>query len=169
MPAKKQQKPFLEASEKLSFRIGEVAEIVGVPRYVLRYWESEFPWVRPQKSSSKQRVYGRKDIENLLKIKHLLYEQKFTIAGAREQLRENLETVDMADPAPRYVLKKSLQKIQQELDELMNFINHSEHADLERDADPAAYVRSMGGGQAIFVRSRLKRGPDHLLRRNRRS
>lgn len=73
---------------KLYYRIGEVAQIVGVQPHVLRYWESEFRSIRPQKSSKGQRVYSRRDVEKLLKVKDLLRNQGFTIAGARRQLRE---------------------------------------------------------------------------------
>ena len=72
--------------DKLFFRIGEVSEIVGVEAYVLRYWESEFPALSPKKSSSGQRMFRRKDVELLLRIKQLLYEKKFTIDGARKAL-----------------------------------------------------------------------------------
>jgi DNA-binding transcriptional MerR regulator len=77
---------FPEIPDKLFFRIGEVSEIVGVEPYVLRYWESEFPALAPKKSSSGQRMFRRKDVELLLRIKHLLYDQKFTIEGARKAL-----------------------------------------------------------------------------------
>jgi DNA-binding transcriptional MerR regulator len=73
---------------KLYYRIGEVSEITGVKAYVLRYWESEFRWMSPQKSRSKQRLYRRKDIEMILLIRTLLYEERYTIAGARLRLRE---------------------------------------------------------------------------------
>lgn len=72
--------------DKTYFKIGEVSEIVGVKPYVLRYWESEFPALRPTKSSKQQRLYRKKDIETLQKIKHLLYVEKFTIAGAKRRL-----------------------------------------------------------------------------------
>lgn len=75
--------------EKLYYRIGEVAKITGVKPYVLRYWESEFRWMAPQKSRSKQRLYRRKDIDTILLIKKLLYEERYTIAGARKLLRES--------------------------------------------------------------------------------
>src|ERR1700683_3759111 len=75
--------------DKLVFRIGEVSEIVGVEAYVLRYWESEFPGLSPKKSSSGQRMFRRKDVELLLRIKQLLYEKKFTIDGARKALQED--------------------------------------------------------------------------------
>jgi DNA-binding transcriptional MerR regulator len=74
--------------DKAYFRIGEVARILGVKPYVLRYWESEFKAIKPQKSRSQQRLYRRRDVELLLRIKRLLYEEKFTIAGARRKLRE---------------------------------------------------------------------------------
>ncbi len=73
---------------KLYYRIGEVAQITGVKPYVLRYWESEFRLMSPQKSRSKQRLYRQKDIETILAIKQLLYEERYTIAGARRRLRE---------------------------------------------------------------------------------
>ncbi len=76
------------AFEKRYYRIGEVAKLTDVKPYVLRYWESEFRWMAPQKSRSKQRLYRKRDIEMILLIKKLLYEQRFTIAGARKKLRD---------------------------------------------------------------------------------
>ncbi len=73
---------------KLYYRIGEVSDIVGVQPHVLRYWETEFRSIRPQKSSKGQRVYSRRDVEKLLKVKDLLKNQGFTIAGARKRLSE---------------------------------------------------------------------------------
>ena len=75
-------------SEKRYYRIGEVSRLTGVKPYVLRYWESEFRFMAPQKSRSKQRLYRRRDIEVIQLVKKLLYEQRFTIAGARKRLRE---------------------------------------------------------------------------------
>jgi DNA-binding transcriptional MerR regulator len=72
---------------KLYFRIGEVAEICQLPAYVLRYWETEFRQLRPPKGSTGQRMYRRRDVETLLQIKHLLYEEGYTIAGAKERLK----------------------------------------------------------------------------------
>ena len=77
-----------EADGKRYYRIGEVSRITGVKPYVLRYWESEFRWMAPQKSRSKQRLYRKRDIDMILLIKKLLYGQRFTIAGARKKLRE---------------------------------------------------------------------------------
>lgn len=73
---------------KLYFRIGEVSDLVGVKPYVLRYWESEFSDIKPSKSKSGQRLYKRRDVEMLLRIKELLYEERFTINGARKRLKD---------------------------------------------------------------------------------
>lgn len=74
--------------QKLFFRIGEVADLLDVKTYVLRFWETEFPMVSPSKSRSGQRVYRKKDVEMLLLIKHLLYVERFSIEGARKRIRE---------------------------------------------------------------------------------
>jgi DNA-binding transcriptional MerR regulator len=73
---------------KIYYRIGEVSRITDVKPYVLRYWESEFRWMAPAKSRSKQRLYRKRDIEVIQLIKRLLYEERYTIAGARRKLRE---------------------------------------------------------------------------------
>jgi DNA-binding transcriptional MerR regulator len=79
--------PKAQLPDKLYFKIGEVATIVGVKPYVLRYWESEFPALRPAKTSSKHRLYRRRDVETLLQIKQLLHNERFTIEGARKRLK----------------------------------------------------------------------------------
>jgi len=76
-----------EIPDKLYFKIGEASEILGVEPYVLRYWESEFSQLNPKKSGTGHRLYRRKDVELLLRIKHLLYEKRFTIEGARQSLQ----------------------------------------------------------------------------------
>ena len=78
--------PTPEIPDKLYFKIGEVSELLGVEAYVLRYWESEFPVLSPKKSGTGHRLYRRKDVELLLRIKHLLYDKRFTIEGARQSL-----------------------------------------------------------------------------------
>ena len=75
---------------KLFFKIGEVCEITDTQPYVLRYWESEFPALAPAKNSSGQRIYRRRDIETVLRIKQLLYEEGFTIAGAKKRLETEM-------------------------------------------------------------------------------
>jgi DNA-binding transcriptional MerR regulator len=76
-----------ELPDKLYFRVGEVGTIVGVPAYVLRFWETEFKRINPKRTPSGQRLYRKKDVELILKIKHLLYEKKFTIQGAKQHLK----------------------------------------------------------------------------------
>src|SRR5882757_2374007 len=78
-----------ELPPKLFFRIGEVAGLVGVEPHVLRYWEREFRSIRPTKSAKGQRVYSRKDVENLLRVRDLLYRDGFTIAGAKKKLQRS--------------------------------------------------------------------------------
>lgn len=100
--------------DKLFFKIGEVAEIVGVEQHVLRYWEDEFNVLKPNKNRSGQRLYQKKDIETVLEIKRLLYTEKFTIAGAKNRLKKgknstaqmgfNFEQEQMTD------LKKQLRR-----------------------------------------------------------
>ena len=76
-----------EIPDKLYFRIGEVSALLGLEPYVLRYWETEFPSLAPKKSGTGHRLYRRKDVELLLRIKQLLYEKRFTIQGARQFLQ----------------------------------------------------------------------------------
>src|ERR1035438_9048287 len=77
-----------EIPDKLYFKIGEVSNLLTVEPYVLRFWESEFPKLAPKKTDKGQRMYRRKDVELLLQIKHLLYEKKYTIEGARQFLQD---------------------------------------------------------------------------------
>ena len=86
--------------DKLYFRIGEVSTLCKLPAYVLRFWETEFPQIKPVKSSGGQRMYRRKDVETLLRIKTLLYEEGFTIAGARHQLRVEATSAKVQAPLP---------------------------------------------------------------------
>jgi DNA-binding transcriptional MerR regulator len=79
-----------EIPEKLFFRIGEVCDLIKVQPHVLRYWETEFPMLTPQKNRAGQRVYRRKDVEMVMRIRNLLYEEKFTIAGAKRKLQDEM-------------------------------------------------------------------------------
>jgi len=86
--------------EKLYFRIGEVSRLCQLPAYVLRFWETEFPQLKTVKSSTGQRMYRRKDVESVLRIKRLLYEEGFTIPGARQHLRSEIKTDKKQSPLP---------------------------------------------------------------------
>jgi DNA-binding transcriptional MerR regulator len=83
-------RPAVTIPEKLFFKIGEVCELAGVQAHVLRYWESEFPMLAPQKNRAGQRVYRKRDVEIALRIKELLYEDQYTIAGAKKRLANDL-------------------------------------------------------------------------------
>lgn len=84
--------------DKLYFRIGDVARLCNLPAYVLRFWETEFPQLRPHKGGSGQRLYRKRDVEIVLEIKRLLYDEGFTIAGARKSLAEKRTALTAADP-----------------------------------------------------------------------
>jgi DNA-binding transcriptional MerR regulator len=86
--------------EKLYFRIGEVSRLCRLPAYVLRFWETEFPQLKPVKSATGQRMYRRKEVEAVLRVKKLLYEEGYTIAGARQQLRADGKTEKNQSPLP---------------------------------------------------------------------
>ena len=83
-------RPAVAIPEKLFFKIGEVCELAGVQAHVLRYWESEFPMLAPQKNRAGQRVYRKRDVEMALRIKELLYEDMYTIAGAKKRLANEI-------------------------------------------------------------------------------
>ena len=89
---KASRSPEIVIPDKLYFRIGEVASLCRLPAYVLRFWETEFPQLKPVKSSTGQRMYRKRDVESVVRIKKLLYEDGFTIAGARAQLREETKS-----------------------------------------------------------------------------
>jgi len=101
--------------EKLYFRIGEVARIVGVKPYVLRYWETEFSILKPDKSPSKHRLYRRRDVETLLRIKELLHRKRFTIEGARKILK-----VGKQSTAARGLPSEELRKLREIRDRLID-------------------------------------------------
>ena len=106
--------------DKPYFKIGETARLVAVKPYVLRYWETEFKSVKPQKTRSQQRLYRRKDVEHLLRIRHLLYEERFTIEGARGRLRDlGHDEAPAPLPPPPEVSPDLLRKIKQGLQDLI--------------------------------------------------
>ena len=118
---------------KLFFKIGEVCELTDTQPYVLRYWESEFPALAPAKNNSGQRIYRRRDIETILRIKTLLYEEGFTIAGAKKKLEQEMKEQMKAGtttPAPEVVaaagsdgLKEEILSIRAELRGILELID----------------------------------------------
>lgn len=110
--------------DKLYFRIGEVSRLCGLPSYVLRFWETEFNQLKPSKSGTGQRMYRKIDVENVLRIKKLLYDQGFTIAGARQQLRT--ETKRKQSPLPFAVPppgRGELKQVRQGLREILGILS----------------------------------------------
>jgi DNA-binding transcriptional MerR regulator len=118
--------------DKLYFRIGEVSELAGLPAYVLRFWETEFPQLKPTKSGTGQRMYRRRDVENLLLVKKLLYEEGYTIAGARDKLKQEAKpkkaqsTLPFAAPAATN--RGQLNRVRHELRELLQILKSKPRA-----------------------------------------
>jgi len=111
----------LSGHERLFYKISEVSDITGLEAYVLRYWESEFPFLRPQKSRGRQRIYQKKDIETILKIKQMLYEKGFTIAGARRVL--SARTGEPSETATRPISKEFVYRLRGELAEMLRILS----------------------------------------------
>jgi DNA-binding transcriptional MerR regulator len=111
--------------DKLYFRIGEVASLCRLPAYVLRFWETEFPQLKPVKSSTGQRMYRQRDVENVLRIKKLLYDEGFTIAGARAHLKAELKPSQRQDglPFPKPRSADHLKRVRQGLQEILGILN----------------------------------------------
>ena len=109
--------------DKPFFKIGDAARLCAVKPYVLRYWETEFHSIRPQKTRSQQRLYRRKDIELLLTIRDLLYVQRFTIQGARTRLRELGHDEGPPPPVPPPEIDvETMRKIKQGLLDLIRVV-----------------------------------------------
>jgi DNA-binding transcriptional MerR regulator len=89
-PARDNFKAPLPLPDKLFYKIGEVSRIAGVEPYVLRYWETEFPFLKPRKNKSGQRVYIKKDLEMIIQVKKMLYQERYTIEGVRKRFGENI-------------------------------------------------------------------------------
>jgi len=107
--------------DKLYFRIGEVSTLCKLPAYVLRFWETEFAQLKPVKSSTGQRMYRRKEVETVLRIKQLLYDEGFTIAGARQQLRVESKT-QAPLPFPGYS-SGELKRLRHGLEEILTILS----------------------------------------------
>jgi DNA-binding transcriptional MerR regulator len=118
--------------DKLYFRIGEVSELAGLPAYVLRFWETEFPQLKPTKIGTGQRMYRRRDVENLLVVKKLLYEEGYTIAGARDKLKQDSKpkraqsALPFAAPAPKN--QGELKRLRHEMVELLQMLKNKPRA-----------------------------------------
>jgi DNA-binding transcriptional MerR regulator len=109
--------------DKPFFKIGEAARLAGVKPFVLRYWETEFRSLRPEKTRSNQRLYRRKDVELVLRIRQLLHEERFTIEGARQRLRElGHDEAAKVSVAPPQIDEKAMQKIKQGLLDLIRLV-----------------------------------------------
>jgi DNA-binding transcriptional MerR regulator len=105
--------------DKRYFRIGEVSRIIGVEPYVLRYWESEFAQIRPSRADSKQRTYQRKDLEIIMEIKRLLYDERMTIEGAKQRLAAMKRSASEPAADQREFIrdiKRELQEIVEQMD-----------------------------------------------------
>jgi DNA-binding transcriptional MerR regulator len=111
----------IEIPEKTYFRIGEVSKILGVEPYVVRYWESEFSSIKPIRTKSEQRLYRRKDLEELVLIQRLLYRDKFTIAGAKKKLQE-LRRESPSMPGAEEECREKLRSIRQELEAIRDLL-----------------------------------------------
>jgi DNA-binding transcriptional MerR regulator len=98
--AKENVKQPLPVPDKLFYKIGEVSKISGIEPYVLRYWETEFPFLRPRKNKSGQRVYVKKDLELIAQVKKMLYQDRYTIEGVRKRLGEGIVTTPETKPVP---------------------------------------------------------------------
>ena len=110
--------------DKLYFRIGEVSRLCGLPSYVLRFWETEFNQLKPTKSGTGQRMYRKIDVENVLRVKKLLYDQGFTIAGARQQLKAEVKRKQAPLPfaVPAVAGKSDLKQVRQGLREILGIL-----------------------------------------------
>lgn len=110
--------------DKIYFRIGEVSRLCRLPSYVLRFWETEFPQLKPTKSSTGQRMYRKPDVENVLRIKKLLYEEGFTIAGARQHLKsENKKKQTPLPFAPVGTNVSELKQVRQGLKDILGLLS----------------------------------------------
>jgi len=106
--------------DKLFYKIGEVSRITGLPSYVLRFWESEFQFLQPQKSRGRQRVYTQKDVETLLQIKRMRYEQGFTIEGLRRRWNTRQGSQERR---PSRAAAEVVRRVRHELDEMLKVLD----------------------------------------------
>ncbi|MBW2619429.1 MAG: MerR family transcriptional regulator [Deltaproteobacteria bacterium] len=113
----------VEIPQKRYFKIGEVSQLTGVEAYVIRYWESEFSQLAPTRVGSSQRLYTRQDVELLLTIRRLLYEEKYTIAGARRKLEAGGETEAVAPAEPKAQPRTRMAEVRAELKAILDILS----------------------------------------------
>lgn len=122
----------IQIPDKLYFKIGEVANIIGVKPYVLRYWETEFPDISPGKSKTNQRLYKRKEVERIMQIRDLLYKEKYTIEGARKRLKGLSRGEKIEEPASNSQIplfdagkqKDFLKQLKTKLEDILGAMKH---------------------------------------------
>ena len=122
--------------KKMYYSISEVCSATNLEPHVLRYWESEFPTLRPKKNRGGKRAYQDKDIEIVCQIKRLLYEEKYTISGARQKLSEDRQTAEVVSPKPKRVRSKT------SIDETRTDIQLEDDTSLESSLEPCALKKS---------------------------
>lgn len=129
--AQRRPRPETVIPDKLYFRIGEVARLCGVETYVLRFWETEFPQMRPNKSGTGQRLYRKRDVEMAMRVRKLLHDEGYTIAGARQLLAQEARELRASSPqlplieggASSARVKAKLQKVRGELRDLLGMLS----------------------------------------------
>jgi DNA-binding transcriptional MerR regulator len=149
--------PYVEIPSKLYFRIGEVSRLLEIPAHVVRYWETEFPSLRPKKATSKHRLFRKHDVDTLFTIKRLLYEEKYTIAGARRRLEElkaeeaGIFVEEKKAPAPKkrslaivpVQAKDPVLALREELEAFLRFL------DADEEEAPPLYQKN--GGATVLT------------------
>ncbi|MGH9867597.1 MAG: MerR family transcriptional regulator [Candidatus Polarisedimenticolia bacterium] len=153
-----------EVPNKLFYKIGEVCELTDTQPYVLRFWESEFPQLAPRKNRSGQRVYQRKDIDMVIRIKKLLYDEEYTIAGARKKLDEEGAPVEAAPRAAKAVEKAGQPRVP-EMDHPVDLLSSRmaeaavsrRKGSAERSAPAAAAPPAAAAGRVDALRQTLER------------
>lgn len=116
--------------KKLFYRIGEVCDMLDLEPYVLRYWQKEFPTLDPQKNSAGQRIYNDDDLKTVKNIKHLLYDEGFTIEGARDKLQEHDEIDDIEDlKEQNEKYRKTIKLLRKRLYELKDLLENFKTSD----------------------------------------
>ena len=141
-----------EIPDKLYFRIGEVAKLCSLPAYVLRFWESEFPQLKPHKGGTGQRLYRRRDVEAVLHIKKLLYDEGYTIPGARQALndeqRQKTSQLPLIDTGSTVSTQK-LRRLRNDLNDLLKHLS----------SPPSRTVHTMRAARPVAPKSPTRPRP----------